>query len=90
MVGLPCLVSHCTKIARSWVDVVSFHMRLFIIFMIFTSVCNILDIPSYTVTFVRVELPGPLHVLITKTGYAARMLYCCALFAETEVTRQYK
>jgi hypothetical protein len=36
------------QVARSWVDVGSFHKRLFIVFMIFTaSVRNILDIPSY-------------------------------------------
>jgi hypothetical protein len=34
-------------VARSWVDVHSFHTHLFIIFMIFTApVRNILDIPS--------------------------------------------
>jgi hypothetical protein len=37
------------QVARSWVDVGSFHARLFIIFMNFTaSFRNILDIPSYT------------------------------------------
>jgi hypothetical protein len=36
------------QVARSWVDVDSFHTRLFIIFVIFTaSVRNILDITSY-------------------------------------------
>jgi hypothetical protein len=36
------------QVARSWVDVGSFHKRVFIIFMIFTaSVRNILDIRSY-------------------------------------------
>jgi hypothetical protein len=36
-------------VARSWVDVDSFHTRLFIVFMICTaSVRNILDILSYT------------------------------------------
>jgi hypothetical protein len=36
------------QVARSWVDVGSFHMRLIIIFMSYTSsVRNILDIPSY-------------------------------------------
>jgi hypothetical protein len=36
------------QVARSWVDVGSFHTRLFIIFMICTaSVRNILDISSY-------------------------------------------
>jgi hypothetical protein len=36
------------QVARIWVDVGSFHMRLFIMFMIFTaSVRNIVDVPSY-------------------------------------------
>jgi hypothetical protein len=49
MVGLPCIVSESVcQVTRNWVDVGSFHTRLFIIFMIFTaSFRNILDIPSY-------------------------------------------
>jgi hypothetical protein len=36
------------QVARSWVDVGSFHTRLVVRFMIFTaSVRNILDTPSY-------------------------------------------
>jgi hypothetical protein len=36
------------QVAHSWVDVGSFHMRLFMILMVFTvSVRNILDLPSY-------------------------------------------
>jgi hypothetical protein len=39
------------QVAHSWVDVGSFHTRLFIVFMIFTvSFLNILDIPSYLLT----------------------------------------
>jgi hypothetical protein len=38
------------QVARSWVDVGSFHTRLVVSFMIFTaSVRNILDTPSYCV-----------------------------------------
>jgi hypothetical protein len=51
------------QVARSWVDVGSFHTRLVVRFMIFTvSVRNILDTPSYTATFreqrVGITLPA--------------------------------
>jgi hypothetical protein len=44
--------SEC-QVARSWVDVGSFHMRLVVRFMIFTaSVRSILDTPSYSLLLV--------------------------------------
>jgi hypothetical protein len=45
------------QVARSWVDVGSFHTRLVVRFMIFTpSVWNILDTPSYMQQMVCVVL----------------------------------
>jgi hypothetical protein len=51
------------QVARSWVDVGSFHTRLVVRFMIFTApVRSILDTPSYTATFreqrVGIALPA--------------------------------
>jgi hypothetical protein len=46
-------------VARSWVDMGSFHARLFIIFMIFkASVWNVQDIPSYILP------PTPAHLSV--------------------------
>jgi hypothetical protein len=45
------------QVARSWVDVGSFHTRLVVRFMIFTaSVRNILDTPSYLFLFLQLPL----------------------------------
>jgi hypothetical protein len=47
------------QVARSWVDVGSFHTRLFIVFMICTApVRNILDIPSHIVQNVLPSADG--------------------------------
>jgi hypothetical protein len=51
-------VSEC-QVARSWVDVGSFHTRLVMRFMIFTaSVRNILDKPSYMRPLAASVLPS--------------------------------
>jgi hypothetical protein len=58
------------QVARSWVDVGSFHKRLVVRFMNFTaSVRNILDTPSYMLVrsgFVR----GSLLQIYNKCGHA--------------------
>jgi hypothetical protein len=51
------------QVARSWVEVGSFHTRLVVRFMIFTaSVRNIVDIPSYNVICAQFPLAGTLKL----------------------------
>jgi hypothetical protein len=59
------------QVARSWVDVGSFHTRLVVRFFIFTaSVRNILDIPSYNVDVLSLDWQSELLHATRRTQFA--------------------
>jgi hypothetical protein len=78
MIGLPCLVSLC-QVARSWVDVGSFHTRLFgVVYFPIASVREFLDTPSYIRPFnLKKEMKGQTRVAeFWHTRYTLPELLC--------------